>query len=718
MRIKRVEIASFGKFKNFSMDFTDGFNAIFGKNEDGKSTIMAFICLMLYGTAGNASRNDLTQNIRKKYLPWSGEKMAGDMEIEHKGRTYLIHKEFRATAKTDKVTVTDVETGEKLNLPPDTEVGKYFLGIDYSSFDKSIFSATSKSFAGEECSDISVRLSNLSGSGDENISQKEARGRIESAMDDLIKKRSKGRLTLAEEKCEAYAAEIEMAEITENRRQALLAEYKKIEEELIYLQQQAEKGRLSIENEEKRRKATVYETLAKLYEDVKSKEKELEKALKGDKADEVLKNGEDLKQALIFSSQKLEEMEIADDENIVSEEDMKKYFLLKEEAYQGKRQNAPTNKLSLIALWIFALIVAFFTARVMDTVLVPALVVFTLAGLGTGVLLVRNKNKGKAEEKLSEFINSKGLQSAEEFERAYRRGIETLEKQKIYTRAADDLREKRESFLLYIGKYKEVASENEANAFLDEVRALYNEKTSIENEAKVYAATYGIDEGNQESFSVLAKKLREGIPKETEKIDWEATQKEIRSKNSRLLEIRGQLGSGGVNIETLKKELLEAQEAAREMREYYNNLALASEVLGEAEDEMRRFFAPRLNERASEILEVLTDGKYKKLSTDKAYEIEIKSEETAGYRNWQYLSRGTMAQSYLALRIALCEMLSEDEKVPLFLDDVLTEYDEEREERTLAFLDNYAKNGHQIILFTCREINGAEKSLQKDSNKN
>ena len=133
------------------------------------------------------------------------------------------------------------------------------------------------------------------------------------------------------------------------------------------------------------------------------------------------------------------------------------------------------------------------------------------------------------------------------------------------------------------------------------------------------------------------------------------------------------------------------------------------EVLLEAEDEMRRSFAPALKDRASEILAKLTNGKYKNLSIDKTYEVEVKSDKTGGYRSRYYLSRGTCAQSYLALRLALCEMLSEDESVPLLLDDVLADYDDERACLASEFLEEYAKAGRQILFFTCHSWLGKIK---------
>ena len=719
MKIKRVEIASFGKFKNFSMDLGSGFNIIFGKNEDGKSTIMAFILLMLYGNAGKSSQKDLTQNLRKKYLPWTGEKMAGDLEIEHKGRLYRIHKDFRSTSKTDLVTITDIETGEKISLPPDTEVGKYFLGIDLTGFEKSIFSATSKSFAGEESGDISVRLSNLSQTGDESISPKEAKERIESAMDDLVKKRAKGRLTLIEEASRNLIEEIEQAETREECRNELKAEYKKVEEELGLLLEKAQKGRQFLKNQEKRTRAKIYEALARLYEAVKIKGQELDGLLKGDNVDAFLAQGEKLREDYDVSLRKLKETDGGENAKTVSEEDMKEYFVLKEAIIQVESKNGVWKAILAGVFGILAIAVAAFGKGILKALLIPALAFFVATGAFFLIIFLKDKKTGQkkaeAEKAFKEFLKSKGCTEAAEFEKAYRKGVELSAKREIYDRAKKDFDEKEKSFILYIGKYESVSDAHEASVFLDRIKEKNTEKVRLEKEAKTYGENYGVPEGDSDKLLSIDEKLREEAPEENERIDMEAIEREIRKNNERLLEIKGLLGTEGVNVETLKKELAENLEKEREMRAYYESLSLAAEVLSEAEDEMRRFFAPKLNERASAILNELTDGKYQKLSTDKEYEVEIKSEDTAGYRNWQYLSRGTMAQSYLALRIALCEMLSEDEQIPLLLDDVLNEYDEIREKKTMAFLDNYAKAGHQIILFGCRDIKGYEDRTKRMS---
>ena len=48
MKINKIHIIAFGGLKNYSLDFTDGFNCIYGENENGKTTIMDFISMIFY----------------------------------------------------------------------------------------------------------------------------------------------------------------------------------------------------------------------------------------------------------------------------------------------------------------------------------------------------------------------------------------------------------------------------------------------------------------------------------------------------------------------------------------------------------------------------------------------------------------------------------------------------------------------------------------------
>ena len=64
MKINSIYISAFGGIKNLKLDFNNGFNVILGDNENGKSTVMAFIKMMFYGSDRGSSQ--IAKNIRKK----------------------------------------------------------------------------------------------------------------------------------------------------------------------------------------------------------------------------------------------------------------------------------------------------------------------------------------------------------------------------------------------------------------------------------------------------------------------------------------------------------------------------------------------------------------------------------------------------------------------------------------------------------------------------
>ena len=98
MIIKKIDIEGFGKFSGHAIDFKPGFNLIFGKNEDGKSTLMAFIKLMFYG-GGGAKGTDISKNPRRKYAPWNGSAMSGAIEFDTEGKK----TERKAAHTIDKI---------------------------------------------------------------------------------------------------------------------------------------------------------------------------------------------------------------------------------------------------------------------------------------------------------------------------------------------------------------------------------------------------------------------------------------------------------------------------------------------------------------------------------------------------------------------------------------------------------------------------------------
>ena len=189
MKLKRVEIDNFGRFKGFSLEFSEGMNFIYGNNEDGKTTLMSFIKMMFYGNVGAA--RDLT-NLRKKYRPWDGAPMGGAIEFEADGKLYRIQKQFGTTAGRDEVTVQCLTTGEPVLLKKDEEAGSYFFHMELDGFERSVFIGQTGGFSKKDSGktdEITERLTNLTTSAEENVSLAAAMGNLAAASEQLVTKR-------------------------------------------------------------------------------------------------------------------------------------------------------------------------------------------------------------------------------------------------------------------------------------------------------------------------------------------------------------------------------------------------------------------------------------------------------------------------------------------------------------------------------------------------
>ena len=68
----------------------------------------------------------------------------------------------------------------------------------------------------------------------------------------------------------------------------------------------------------------------------------------------------------------------------------------------------------------------------------------------------------------------------------------------------------------------------------------------------------------------------------------------------------------------------------------------------------------------------------------------------------KWLSAGTMDQIYLAARLALADIVSEEKNSILILDDPFASYDEKRLENAMKVIRELSEN-HQILLLTSQD---------------
>ena len=186
MKINKIYISAFGGLKDFTLELSNGLNVIYGENENGKSTVAAFIKAMFYGTGKKTQQ--LSTSIRQKYTPWNGDSMGGRIYFEHGGKEYCLERQFRKSDSTDRILLTDLQTG--VSTETSESIGQKFFGISAAAFERSLFIGSTGGFLKDDSaqSELSSKLSNLALTGDEDISYKQVAKRLESARNKVISK--------------------------------------------------------------------------------------------------------------------------------------------------------------------------------------------------------------------------------------------------------------------------------------------------------------------------------------------------------------------------------------------------------------------------------------------------------------------------------------------------------------------------------------------------
>ncbi len=113
---------------------------------------------------------------------------------------------------------------------------------------------------------------------------------------------------------------------------------------------------------------------------------------------------------------------------------------------------------------------------------------------------------------------------------------------------------------------------------------------------------------------------------------------------------------------------------------------------------------PETLREASGYLERLTDGRYRRVWTPLDLDV-LRVEDAQGHTlPVEVLSRGTREQLFLSLRLALVSWYSRRGiELPVILDDVLVNFDAQRTTLAAEMLRDFARRGHQLLVFTCHE---------------
>ncbi|MEK6265012.1 MAG: hypothetical protein N2B06_09645, partial [Clostridium sp.] len=333
--------------------------------------------------------------------------------------------------------------------------------------------------------------------------------------------------------------------------------------------------------------------------------------------------------------------------------------------------------------------------------------------------IVAREYRDKIKQLLDTFRNNiegemkeKSCLSVKEFENKYLEYASDSKYRKAITEAEQEYTKKAEEFSSKVNEYEIVQSYEEAKLL---IQKLWNQVTQLEkekDEALNIARGMGYVAPTLEYLMEETSKLEPSIKAleevgvdsyEVEELQQKEKDLALENLDEQLSELQKKIKTPDKNLSQVQEEINEKEKEVNEKENYVSCLKIASQVMQEATDEMRQSFGPELNRKTAGIFKSLTNGKYGNLLVTKDYDISIKA--GIHYREWRYLSGGTVDQVYLALRVAITELISDkNAQLPLFLDDVLIQYDDDRMDAALKFISDYAKEKgteFQLILFTC-----------------
>ncbi len=254
----------------------------------------------------------------------------------------------------------------------------------------------------------------------------------------------------------------------------------------------------------------------------------------------------------------------------------------------------------------------------------------------------------------------------------------------------------------------------------DAERILSESEAMLRRDIKTITETAGLNEDTAFNVSAVEQKigvLTDFIEKNSVSVTTNAatvTPALIHQKHNALNELyrRQVMPDGDMNhILTL---ITKKTDELKNLRSRYDSLCIALEVLEDAISETDSGLGAFLSQRTGEYLRVLNSGKYCDALVSETLDVELKDSDKTRYIHWRYLSQGYIDRTYLALRLATADAHPSDkDAIPLFLDDVFSQYDEESCERALLLLKNRMEvYGGQTLFFTChKSILGSAKEV-------
>ncbi|MCQ2436063.1 MAG: AAA family ATPase [Clostridia bacterium] len=765
MILEKLEIASFGKLDNMTLELSSGVNIIRGANESGKSTICDFIRFIFYGLP-----SDKTEKFR--HISWSTSSCRGAITLKNDdGIRYRVERDLVCITQDgkyqfkEKVVVRNVVTNETVlkNECP----GEYFFGVPDCVFDNTVYI---RQIDGTRVGDktLSEAAENILFSGDESINTKKAIKALDEARVALYHKSRKAGLIydLTAER-DAVADKMEQSMKASTEIISLEGTARQLSEKMNSAQARAKTIKSELDNYEQYAIKKTYFKYKELLRNAKQIDAQIDDirfAAQFNNApvysDDYIEKMEKLRSSLDAAAVRVEESSIRlsgvrkkinDMSEKVSlfEKFGKKNANRDELVEKAAAANATLTKLkfaSKIVIGVCALFAVAFILMIMPG-LIPEigdtgninkilLIVFgvttVLAALSFCVIKAAGMGPASVLRRICKKFGCRNYTDFEMMTRAAAHDVELITfitderdaAEGALATASDNLDEINNNIITELKSANFTIEKSTASSIETALKICRDQKSQFEklmivkskNDADIASAQDSLNSYDDEYIRAACnmefdESALDGYNYSARKRDYEFLVNSIASQTERLHDIEKELAALTAITPrpaefAEQKEILDRRIA--DLTEKFDAYMLAVDSMNAAGSKLRDGLAPKISKNASALMSSLSASKYQTLGVDSEFGMTFTADTQA--HNVDMLSAGTTDIAYISLRLALIDVLYRQSVPPFIFDESFMRMDNERLKNSLSMLVEFGSGGAQSLLFTCH---GREEKMMK-----
>ncbi|MCD8046815.1 MAG: AAA family ATPase [Clostridiales bacterium] len=754
MRLIRCHIENFGKLHDVSVDFEQGCHVICAENGWGKSTLAAFIRVMLFGFEGESRRKNI-ENERKRYQPWQGGGYGGSLTFEAGGAVYTATRIFGDKKANDSFELRDDVTNVKSEAYTEN-LGEDLFSLNSESFMRTVFIGQNDCVTGTT-DRINARLGNITDNMNDLDCYEKATGALQEVLNRLNPRRKTGEIYRMNDRVTRLQTEVSQGAALEDS----IRQYEEMEaqerqrlreisaqQETIFAQQRqtsrlqdarAKRAAYRQLSESCEEKAEAYQRAAAVFPGEIPTEEELrvgmaacdeaERAAEGaricrltqEEMEELRALEEQMAAGQKESPKQSSDLEACGDKSLLSESRKGEEDGLQKPT-QGK--NGAASQLASGALFFIAGIILTIYFRnsglfitILTVVLAAVGVLLLIVGLFTRHHFAEEEQK-RQEEEVRKREEEERLRMAAEERRRWEEERARADRAQRQQRR-DALAQKRRDYQAYRVQH-EAARAQLADLF--QKMGLPLSDAPREQLQTVWRQRIEWQQAKREADAARLKKQefesQNGASLTPDTAEENFVTLEDLNRQQRKLEqeadaIRNQMEVSRAQLTSLRekydewtetKERLSREKSdLKTMREQYRNVQRAQEYLATAKETLTaRYMEPLMNSfsRYYQVVAGTSGMAVERYRMDANTQITV--EEEGMQRETAYLSRGYQDLIGFCLRLALVDAMYQEERPFLVLDDPFVNLDEEKTAGAGRLLKEVSEK-YQIIYFTARD---------------